>query len=420
MKTKAVRLYGKNDLRLEEFELPEIRDDEILARVVTDSICMSTFKAQELGADHARVPNDVGSNPIIVGHEMCGELIKIGKKWRDKYSEGEKFAIQPSLSSRGGMLEAIGYSFHYAGGAATYIVIPPFYMEEDCILPYSGESYFCGSLAEPVSCIVGGYHSNYHLRNGEYTHDMGIVAGGKVALLAGVGPMGLGAVDYALHADRRPKLLVVTDIDEDRLSRARALFTEDEAEKCGVKLVFLNTSGLDAVEKLMKIADGTGYDDVFVYAPVRPVVEQADAILAHNGCLNFFAGPVDKKFSANFNFYNVHYKGTHVAGNTGGTTGDMRECLGMMSNNRLNPAVMITHVGGLNSVVETTKNLPNIKGGKKLIYTHLDMPLTAIADFGARGETDPMYKELAIICEKHNELWNVEAEKYLLATCKKI
>ena len=30
MKTKAVRLYGKNDLRLEEFELPEIKDDEIL------------------------------------------------------------------------------------------------------------------------------------------------------------------------------------------------------------------------------------------------------------------------------------------------------------------------------------------------------------------------------------------------------
>ena len=31
MKTKALRLYGANDLRLEEFELPEIKDDEILA-----------------------------------------------------------------------------------------------------------------------------------------------------------------------------------------------------------------------------------------------------------------------------------------------------------------------------------------------------------------------------------------------------
>ena len=31
MKTKAVRLYGESDLRLEEFELPEIKENEILA-----------------------------------------------------------------------------------------------------------------------------------------------------------------------------------------------------------------------------------------------------------------------------------------------------------------------------------------------------------------------------------------------------
>lgn len=54
MKTKAVRLYGKNDLRTEEFELPEITDDELLAEVMTDSVCMSTYKAQFLGTEHAR------------------------------------------------------------------------------------------------------------------------------------------------------------------------------------------------------------------------------------------------------------------------------------------------------------------------------------------------------------------------------
>ena len=45
MKAKALRLYGKEDLRLDEYELPEIKDDEILARVVSDSICMSSYKA---------------------------------------------------------------------------------------------------------------------------------------------------------------------------------------------------------------------------------------------------------------------------------------------------------------------------------------------------------------------------------------
>ena len=56
MKTKAVRIYGKKDLRLEEFELPPIKDDEILARIVSDSICMSSYKASMQGADHSGYP----------------------------------------------------------------------------------------------------------------------------------------------------------------------------------------------------------------------------------------------------------------------------------------------------------------------------------------------------------------------------
>jgi threonine dehydrogenase-like Zn-dependent dehydrogenase len=85
MKTKAVRLHGVEDLRLEEFELPEIKDTEILAKVVSDSICMSSFKAAEQGGAHKRVPDDVENNPVIIGHEFCGEIIEVGSKWADKY-----------------------------------------------------------------------------------------------------------------------------------------------------------------------------------------------------------------------------------------------------------------------------------------------------------------------------------------------
>ena len=75
MKTKAVRLHGVNDLRLEEIELPAIKDDEILARIVSDSVCMSTYKAAQQGAAHKRVPNNVAEKPVIVGHEFCGEIV---------------------------------------------------------------------------------------------------------------------------------------------------------------------------------------------------------------------------------------------------------------------------------------------------------------------------------------------------------
>ena len=149
-------------------------------------------------------------------------------------------------------------------------------------------------------------------------------------------------------------------------------------------------------------------------APVAPVVEQGDAILAFGGCLNFFAGPTDKAFSASVNFYDVHYSGHHVVGSSGGNTADMREALKLMGQARINPAVMITHVGGIDAAAETIKNLPHVPGGKKLIYTQKCMPLVALEEFDNLGENDPFYRELARITEANNGLWSVEAEMYLL------
>ena len=413
MKTKSVRMYGKEDLRLEVFDLPEMKDDEILAKIVSDSICMSSFKAAEQGSAHKRVPADIAEHPVIIGHEFCGEIVQVGRKWADEFKAGEKFSIQPAINYKGS-LASPGYSYQYIGGDATYIIIPNEVMVQKCLLPYNGKAFFYGSVAEPMSCIVGGFHAFYHTTNGVYTHKMGIVEGGNMAILAGVGPMGLGAIDYAIPGPRKPKLLVVTDIDDARLARAEQLYTAENAAKNGVKLVFLNTGKGDAVAELMKLTDGKGYDDVLCMAPVKPVVEQGDQILGRDGCLNFFAGPIDPKFSASFNFYNVHYASTHIVGTSGGNTDDMRESLKLMEEGRINPAAMITHVGGLDAVVHTTLHLPEIKGGKKLIYTGIEMPLTAIADFAELGKKDPFFAELDAVCKKNNNLWNAEAEELLL------
>ena len=103
MKTKAVRLHSAMDLRLEEIELPEIRDDEILACVISDSICMSSHKAVKQGSAHKRVPDDVEENPVIIGHEFCGRIEKVGAKWADKFKAGDKFVIQPALNYKGSL-----------------------------------------------------------------------------------------------------------------------------------------------------------------------------------------------------------------------------------------------------------------------------------------------------------------------------
>lgn len=103
MKTRAVRLYGESDLRLEEFDMGELKDDEILMELITDSVCMSTYKESIQGAKHQRVNDDISEHPIIVGHEFAGIIREVGAKWKDKYQVGTKYTMQPAINIKGSM-----------------------------------------------------------------------------------------------------------------------------------------------------------------------------------------------------------------------------------------------------------------------------------------------------------------------------
>ncbi|GHU78422.1 oxidoreductase [Spirochaetia bacterium] len=434
MNTKAVRIYGVNDLRLEEFALPPIKDDEILCRVVSDSLCMSSHKLAVLGNAHKRVRGDLAKNPAIVGHECCGIIEEVGTKWQKQFKPGDKFAVQPAIITKNpnGTLNhwAVGYSYEYAGGNATYIVLPNEVMENNCLLKSGADNFYSGSLAEPVSCIIGAFNAQYHTTEGSYTHRMGIKAGGSLALLASAGPMGLEAIDYAIHkSGPRPGRLMVTDIDDARLKRAAALLTHEDAAKYGVELVYVNTKTLtppgssgpaDIAAQLKELNKSAPFDDVFVFAPVTALIELGDQLLGHDGCLNFFAGPTDTGLGAGLNFYQVHYDSHHIVGTSGGNTADMEEALELMAAGTINPVFMVTHIGGLDAAARTTIDLDKIPGAKKLIYTHKKLELTAIGDFAEKGKTSPFFAKLAEICAAHNNLWNREAENYLLENAPNI
>ncbi|HEC43701.1 MAG TPA: L-sorbose 1-phosphate reductase [Bacteroides sp.] len=417
MKTKAVRLYGEDDLRLEEFELPEMGEDEILAEVISDSLCMSSYKATSQGARHKRVPDDVADNPVIIGHEFAGKILEVGKNWKHKFKSGDKFTVQPAMEVT---MEAAGYSFRWFGGNATHVIIPSIYLEQDCIIPFEADSYYMSSLAEPYSCVAGTFEAHFHTKYGTYVHEMGIRNGGSMAMLGAAGPMGVAAIDYIIHTDRRPSLLVVTDIDQERLDYLAGVITKKEASVNGIELLYVNTTDKDTNFLRSLTPDEKGYDDILVFAAVKPVVEQADELLAFDGCLNFFAGPADIGFKAEINFYKQHYNFTHFVATSGGNTDDIRRSIKMMVEGSLSPQYLVSHVGGLDSVMYATCRLPQLPGAKKLIYTQISMPLTAINDFEEMGKKDPLFNELHKICAKNEGLWSPAAEKYLLINAKPI
>lgn len=417
MKTKAVRLYGKDDLRLEEFELAPLKDNEIRVKNVTDSICMSTYKAAKQGSDHARVPDDVSENPVIIGHEISGEILEVGKDWEGQYKVGDKFIVQPA-HNKDGSLMAPGYSYTEYGGDATYGNMPAEIMEMDCLLPYGGDAFFMGSLAEPVSTVIGAFNSLYHhAEKGSYEHVMGMKEGGNLAMTAAVGPMGLSAIAYVFAMAQEGKMakrVLITDIDQGRLDRAESIYTPEYAKELGFELKYMNTSGDDSFDRIMDYTDGEGYDDVIIFAPVPALIQEAQSMLAYDGCINFFSGPTDTKFSVPVNLYDIHYSNHHFVGNSGGNNEDLREANRLISEGKLNVAPMVTHILGLEDVAYVTMNVPNIPGGKKLVYPHCDIELTAIEDFAEKGKEDKRFADLAEIMDRNNQIWSTEAEEYVL------
>ncbi|MFV0441659.1 MAG: zinc-binding dehydrogenase [Lachnospirales bacterium] len=418
MKTKAVRLYGKNDLRLEEFELPNIKDNEILMEIVCDSVCMSTHKATKIASEHWLVNNDLDVHPSIVGHEFAGVLKEVGSKWSQDYKVGDSYTVQVALKDLS--VGIAGYSMEFCGGSSQYVVLPSAFMEQKNLLKFNDESgFYSASMAEPISCNIGAFHTMFHTIKGTRNHEMGIVIDGICGMFASCGPMGMGGIGYLLNCDRRPSVMVITDIDDAKLHRTEQIFSKEYAKERGVEIHYVNTSKSDDPHKtLMDITSGKGFNDISVYAPVSEVIELADSLLAKDGCLNFFSGPTDTEFKAKMNFYKVHYAGTHVIGTSGGNTDDMKEFLQLSSEGKLNPSFMVTHIGGLNAVIDTVLNLPNIAGGKKLIYPHVDLELTAISDFEKIGQDNPIFANLAKIVAKTYGMWSKEAETYLLENMK--
>ncbi len=412
MKTTAVRIHGVRDLRVDSFELPEIGEDELLVRIMADSLCLSTYKVAQKGSAHKKLPEHLEETPIVMGHEFCGIVERAGAKWQDTYKPGDCFVAQPNLGRAD--TYSLGYSFPYVGGESTYSVVMNEAVEKGCLLPYRGESYFEAAMAEPLSCVVAGFKANFHLRDrNDYDYLMGVKQGGAMAIVGGTGPMGSLAVDLAVHGKKRPSLLVVTGRTQTKLERLSRLYPVEEAAANGVKLHYVNTADDEKFSGTLRALAGGGFDDVFVMAADAQAVCESEKLLGWDGCLNFFAGPIDSAFTAPVNFYNVNYNATHFVGTSGSNTKDMVEAVELIEKGVVQVGKIATHVMGLNAVPEAILNLPDIPGGKKICYPQKRYPLTAVGEFG-KTCTEGWELELAQLLKRSGGIWNREAEEHFL------
>jgi len=401
MRALVLSGIGEASLKLTTLEVPECGDNQLLARVDAAIACASDNKLIDQGGEHALMYGwDVSKYPIILGHEGAITIVKVGKNLKGEYHVGQRFAIQPAIpvgpghnreryrdNARGINKIAIGYTL--PGLFAEYVLVTEEVTENGCLLPVPSESisYFGAGLAEPFSCVIASQGRMVHVLKDSPTAPCRAELGPKrkgVTLIIGAGPMGLMHIEAVMSYN--PSKIIVSEVLEERLSKAREIF-EEKAKRLGISLVCTDPNHLEEV--VARETNGRGADDVIVALGIAKVQEKSFDYLAPGGVTNFFGGTPFKERMIQLDTHRIHYDGVSVVGSSGSDPSDVARVLDMMADGLIDPGNYLVKCGGIDAAASLIGAVRRHQiDGKGVIYPHAEHQLFDAEKWNLHKERD--------------------------------
>ncbi len=263
---KAAVLYGREDLRIEEVEVPRLNAGDMLVRVRSALTCGTDVKVFRRGY-HARmiVP------PALFGHELAGDVSAVGSGVT-AFRPGDRVVAANSAPCAacfycGRGQENLCENLIFNNGAyAEYIRIPARIVERNTYRLPASVSYQDAALCEPLACTLRGLD------------ETGIRPGDTLAVM-GLGPIGLMFVKMAKVYGAR---VLAIGRRETQLENARRMGADDgllagDDSRALAEAVRAGTSGRGA--------------DAVIEAVGRPEAwETAVKLARRGGVVNFFGG----------------------------------------------------------------------------------------------------------------------------------
>ena len=320
---KALLLYGKEDLRNEEIELPEIENHGMLLKMKAAGICGSDSRMFFNG------PTSRYLNPVILGHELCAEVYQVGNAI-DDYAPGELVTIAPVIpcmrctSCSNGMdnicerAGVVGCTIH--GGMAEYLYMPSqMVLAGGVVKVPTGLDYHAGALAEVVGCCLHGLRQT------------GIQAGDRVLIL-GSGSIGLTFLQLARRMGAG--WVGITGRRAKRLDLARELGADQAIEVPQTDIVSLLGSSIDLV--------------IVANSSVR-ALEDGLKVTRAGGSILLFSGYLPGS-TMSIDLNDIHYRELHIHSSIDCTIMDFQNAVGLLPLLHMDKLVTCTYP--LNEAVE--------------------------------------------------------------------
>jgi len=326
---KAAVLKEKGVISVEEVPIPEFSESSMLIRVEACGLCGSDLRIFSKGDSRAKYP-------VILGHEIAGVVEKKGSQLNG-FKEGDRVCVAPGhgcgeckMCQRGFLnlcvspFPSVGYA--YDGGFAQYFVPPVNVVQNGFINKIPDHVTFDqASYSELLACCLNGQRNTP-------------VAPGDYVVIFGAGPA--GCTHLQLARKKGAKKVFLVDIAEDRLAFA-SKFSPD--------LCILATKE-DVMSVILQETEGWGADAVFVCAPSKEAQQLGIHILAPRGKINFFGGLSKHDCNIELDSNLVHYKELTLSGSSSSLPKDNKEALEWISEKRVNPDDVISHILPLDKI----------------------------------------------------------------------
>ena len=266
-----------------------------------------------------------------------------------------------------------------------------------------------GRLHYDYIAFVGNSTLDIAASYGEQRNRCDLRANGTAVFVGAGGPMGQMHVQRALELPDGPKLIIATEISDERLQTLIDLFSPLAEKQSRTLLIFNpNTAKKSFHEFVMHATDSLGADDVVVSVPIAKLMEEADTVMKPDGMLVFFAG-VPNGTMGMVNLNNVYLSNAQYTGTSGLTIQDQALVMERRLEGTLSPGRSVAAIGGFETAAEAIQSVMDSKyPGKVVIFPQIhNLPLTSLKELEQR---------LPEVAAKLGEdmMWNSDAEEVLI------
>jgi L-iditol 2-dehydrogenase len=328
---KVARFYAPGDIRLDEIAEPQVSVGEVKIRVRNCSTCGTDVKISRSGHPNMTPPQ-------VMGHEIAGEIVDVGDGVAG-WSVGDRVQVIAAipdgtcadcLAGRPTVCaHQLSMGYQFPGGFAEFMIVPREVLRVDGLnrIP-EGLGFAEASLAEPLACVLNG-------------QELARVGAGDVVVVIGSGP--IGCLHVRLARARGAAMIILVDLNTDRLKKAADLVTPDLA---------IASETTDPVAAVLEATDGRGADVVITAAASGAAQEQGLRMLAPRGRLSLFGGLPKDHPTITVDSNLVHYRELTIIGVNGSSPAHNREALALIASGAVPVADLITHRLALEDVLE--------------------------------------------------------------------